>query len=190
MTASGAYSIDVKLHAIGDLFKSIDPSPLVERDIDDEIEEFIVGWAREAPHGAKLRVVIHLQQAELFDAPKIRTSIANYFAYLSDRQKQRIRRLLHDGRRALAIGLLFLLACSLLGPGLSTIIGGAVGSMLKEGLLIIGWVANWRPVEIFLYDWRPMREQLRIYDRLAAAEIDFASTGASGKSAVASGAVS
>jgi hypothetical protein len=34
--------------------------------------------------------------------------------------------------------------------------------VLREGLLIIGWVALWRPVEIFLYDWWPvLRRQQR-----------------------------
>jgi hypothetical protein len=25
--------------------------------------------------------------------------------------------------------------------------------VLQEGLIILGWVANWRPIEIFLYEW-------------------------------------
>ncbi|MFZ5617530.1 MAG: hypothetical protein ACOZAA_09455 [Pseudomonadota bacterium] len=174
MTAeSGEFAINVKLHAIGDLFKSIDPSPLVERDIDDEIEDFVVDWARDAAHGARIRLVIREQTGEPFDADGIRASVANYFTYLRNRQDRRIRHLLREGRRALGVGVLFLLVCSALGQALSALIGGPVGATLKEGLLIIGWVANWRPVEIFLYDWRPMHGQLEIYERLAAARIEF-----------------
>jgi hypothetical protein len=47
------------------------------------------------------------------------------------------------------------------------------GSFLNEGLLIIGWVANWRPIEIFLYDWRPMRRQRDILAALGRMEIAF-----------------
>lgn len=170
---SGEFAIDVKLHAISDLFKSIDPSPLVERDLDDEIEDFVVDWARDAPRGARIRLVIREEAREPFDAAGIRESVANYFTYLRNRQDRRIRHLLREGRRALGVGVVFLLICSGLGEALSALIGGPVGLMLKEGLLIIGWVANWRPVEIFLYDWRPMRGQLEIYERLAAARIEF-----------------
>jgi len=44
---------------------------------------------------------------------------------------------------------------------------GALGGILLEGLLIGGWVAMWRPLEIFLYDWWPIRAQARLFDRLA-----------------------
>ena len=40
--------------------------------------------------------------------------------------------------------------------------------MLRESLLSGGWVAMWRPVEIFLYDWWPIRAEARLFDRLAA----------------------
>jgi hypothetical protein len=29
-------------------------------------------------------------------------------------------------------------------------------------------VALWRPMEIFLYDWWPIRGEIRLYERLAA----------------------
>ena len=48
-----------------------------------------------------------------------------------------------------------------------------MGTLLGEGLVIIGWVATWRPVSIFLYEWRPMRQQMHIYDRLARLNVVF-----------------
>jgi hypothetical protein len=43
-----------------------------------------------------------------------------------------------------------------------------MGEVLRESLLIGGWVAMWRPLEVFLYDWWPIRAEARLYDRLAA----------------------
>jgi hypothetical protein len=34
-------------------------------------------------------------------------------------------------------------------------------------MLIIGWVAMWRPLEIFLYEWVPIRRRCRILAKLA-----------------------
>ena len=34
-------------------------------------------------------------------------------------------------------------------------------------LLIGGWVAMWRPMEIFLYDWWPIRADAMLADRLS-----------------------
>jgi hypothetical protein len=30
--------------------------------------------------------------------------------------------------------------------------------VIREGFLIGGWVAMWRPLEVFLYDWWPNRQ--------------------------------
>jgi hypothetical protein len=40
-------------------------------------------------------------------------------------------------------------------------------SILHESLLIGGWVAMWRPLEVFLYDWWPIRAEARRFDQLA-----------------------
>ena len=38
----------------------------------------------------------------------------------------------------------------------------------RESLLIGGWVAMWRPLEVFLYDWWPIRAEAQLFDRLSA----------------------
>jgi hypothetical protein len=49
---------------------------------------------------------------------------------------------------------------------------GAPASVIGESLLILGWVANWRPLEIFLYDWWPIIRRRALYRRLAAAKVE------------------
>ena len=44
---------------------------------------------------------------------------------------------------------------------------GGAGEILRESLMIGGWVAMWRPLEIFLSDWWPIRADGRLFDRLA-----------------------
>ena len=43
-----------------------------------------------------------------------------------------------------------------------------IGALIQESLLIGGWVAMWRPLEIFLYNWWPIRAERRLYDSLSA----------------------
>jgi len=47
-----------------------------------------------------------------------------------------------------------------------------IGRVIEESLLIFGWVANWRPIEIFLYEWWPIVRRRNLYQRLAAAQVD------------------
>ena len=48
---------------------------------------------------------------------------------------------------------------------------GPIGRVIEESLLIFGWVANWRPIEIFLYDWWPIVRRRNLYQRLSAAHV-------------------
>ncbi len=47
-----------------------------------------------------------------------------------------------------------------------------LNQFFREGLIILGWVANWRPLEIFLYEWLPLARQQRLYRRLSEARIE------------------
>jgi hypothetical protein len=69
------------------------------------------------------------------------------------------------GAASLAIGLLFLFAC-LVAREVVARIAGAAAAIVAEGLLIMGWVAMWRPLEILLYDWWPIWRQRRLYRAL------------------------
>ena len=64
-------------------------------------------------------------------------------------------------------GVLFLFGCMLLRSLLPSFGHGAVLDILDEGLLIIGWVAMWRPLEIFLYEWVPLNCRCRIFANLS-----------------------
>ena len=46
-----------------------------------------------------------------------------------------------------------------------------LADVLRESLLTGGWVAMWRPIEIFLYDWWPIRDERRLRERLSGMPI-------------------
>lgn len=147
---------------------------MVGRDLDDEVEAYIVESALELPEKA-YRLAIHIgePEADTDNKETIASAVRSYFAYRSDVQARRLRLLLRDGRQALAMGLGFLVLCWGLGFLATETVAEPFGDFLREGLLIIGWVANWRPAEIFLYDWRPMKRQGAILDALANMDIHF-----------------
>jgi hypothetical protein len=165
--------IELRLRQLSQLFNELDPSPLVERDLSDDVESFIFEWATEAERGSRYRLVIHAPAAThgAFSSESVADAIGNYFGYMAERERIRNSRLLRDGRSALATGLVFLLLCTLASRAISASIPGTIGAAIAEGLVILGWVANWRPIEIFLYDWRPARRRATIYQALSEMEV-------------------
>lgn len=169
--------IKLRLSRIDQLFNSLDPSPFHERDLDSNAEEYIVAWARELPAGAMLRIRIELPAEELLRAQTrgIETALGNYFDYRADLVQRDLRELFRMGRLYLLIGVVVLMLCLLAGHLLrASFAGNPFMRVVEESLLIFGWVANWKPLETFLYDWWPIRRRLKLYRRLAAAAIELA----------------
>lgn len=168
-------SIELRVKDPRQLFSSLDPSPFREKDLDDDAEEYIVGWARELPRDAGFLIVVHLpeEEARKEDALSLEEAIPNYFAYRASVLDKDIKELFRLGRRALAVGISVLSVCLLAGHLVTTyLIAGPLGLFIQEGLLIFGWVANWRPAEIFLYDWLPLARRRDLYRRLAVARVE------------------
>jgi hypothetical protein len=169
----GVALIELRLESVAQLFNVFDPSPFHRKDLDKDAEDYIVGALRElGPKPARL--VLHLSRAEAGSeaARDIGEAIRNYFGYQAQITARDLRLELRRGRDSLAIGLLFLGACQLLRQLLLTLGSGPIEAVLAEGLLIAGWVALWRPIEIYLYDWWPWRRRLRVYRRLAEIEVE------------------
>ena len=163
--------IEVHVGELKQLFDAIDPSPFRDRDLDPKAEEFIVGWAKDLPRDATLALVVDLdREAGLPDeAAVLRDAIHEFFRNRAERYRQRLRELFRLGRTSLVIGLVALAAAIALGDFLAALLRGSrIGEILRESLTIGGWVSMWRPLEVFLYDWWPIRNEARLSDRLAS----------------------
>ena len=166
----GCTIIEVRVAELRHLFNAIDPAPFRDRDLDPKVEAFIVYWSREAPPKTPLALLVRLDGPAnaADDATVARDSIQRFFAARAIAARGRLRRLFSVGRASLAIGLtvltLFIIGAQFVARRMSA---GGLSEVLHESLLIGGWVAMWRPLEIFLYDWWPIRSEARLYDRLA-----------------------
>ena len=166
--------IELRLDTLSHLFDPFDPFPLPSRDLAKSAEDFIVGWARELPRAAPIEIVVHVppEEAGSEAAKGLADAIGRHFTYRAERVSGDVHELFRVGRISLAIGIGVLIVCVAGGR----IFVGAFGDtplmrVIAEGLLILGWVANWRPIEIFLYDWWPLLQRRRLYQRIAAAPV-------------------
>jgi len=161
--------IELKLRDVNQLFHTLDPSPFRERSLDEAAEAFIVSWARDLPHTADLELLVHLPDPG-FDGElekQVQSAVRTHFLYLAEVKRREFRQLMARGRTSLLIGLSFLAVCMIVGKALTDVGSSALFQFGRESLLIGGWVAMWRPIEIFLYDWWGVRRQQRDYERLA-----------------------
>lgn len=175
-----AHIIEIGLKSLTQLFNSLDPSPFHEKDLDADAEDYIVGAAREISPHAPLKLVFFLPP-DHFEQPgtaDIERSIHNYFEYRREMAARDLRYMFRLGRTSSMVGIAFLATCVMLRQLALAVLAPPLDHIAAEGLLIAGWVAMWRPIQTFLYDWWPLRATVRIYAKLATAPIEIRSTGA------------
>jgi hypothetical protein len=176
---TGCVLIELHLTELQQLFNSLDPTPFRERDLDVQAEEFIADWARDVALDAPLGLMIHVDgpapTAE--EISTVRDAVRDYFARRASTTRTRLRLLFRRGRISLAIGLVFLATSVLMGDLVASLLEGSrFGGVARESLLVSGWVAMWRPLEVFLYEWWPIRAEARLFDRLSAMTVRIVST--------------
>ena len=172
---AAGHVIELRVEDVSQLFHTLDPFPFRERDLDKEAEEFIVSWARELAADRPLRIIVHLPQSQA-SRPEVReiaAAITGYFGYRVRIIGLDLKELFRVGRLSLAIGIAVLSFSVIIGHTVVTRLAPQpVAGVIAESLLIFGWVANWRPIEIFLYDWWPLVRRRNLYRRLATAQVE------------------
>ena len=161
-------AMTLQLRDLAQLFNSMDPSPFHDRDLDADAEEFIVGWASELSARHELELTIHLATPlPAARGSEVQDAVRHYFAHRAEMKQREFRHLMRRGRMSLAVGLLFLVGCLTASELLGTLGHSTISKIAKEGLMIVGWVAMWFPLQIYLYDWWPLRDERRVLERLA-----------------------
>jgi hypothetical protein len=174
--------IEISVVELRQLFNAIDPSPFQERDLDPRAEEFIVAWATDLRMDQPWALVVHLDRpaGRTDEAAILRESIHEYFAQRVIASRRTLRELFRRGRISLVIAVAFLTACIAVGDAVAGYLRESrLSDVIREGFLIGGWVAMWRPLEVFLYDWWPIRTDARLLQRLSTipVRIEYRETG-------------
>ncbi|MBZ0136859.1 MAG: hypothetical protein K8I27_10840 [Planctomycetes bacterium] len=166
--------IRLRIRDVTQLFNSLDPDPFIERDLDDDAVDYITSWAREVPQKTPLKLVVDITDPkQLLDHHEvIAGAIRNYFGQMMMLAGNEFRQLMKRGRLSLVIGLTVLAIAVALSNIIAFYTQSAFARMIEETVLIGGWVAMWRPMEIFLYDWWPVRRKRKDFERLRDMEVE------------------
>jgi hypothetical protein len=171
---ASAPPIELRVDETKQLFDSLDPFPFHERDIDRKAEEYIVSWARELPAEGRWQIIVHLPSRECAETTggELGTAFRRFFEYRANSVSSDLRELFRIGRISLLLGAIVLVASVVTAQYVEDLFGSTpLAKTIVESLIILGWVANWRTLEIVLYDWLPLVRRRALYRRLAGATV-------------------
>jgi hypothetical protein len=168
------HRIEVNLRDVSQLFNSMDPSPFHDKNLDHDAEEFIVSWAQAHPIDEPVALVLHLQQMPdgIDVKAMVERAVHNYFSYRARMNRLELSRLMKEGRHSLLVGLPFLTTCLTLAELCLVFAAGTSQHILKESLTIAGWVAMWKPLETYLYEWWPVRRRGKVFTKLSHMRVE------------------
>lgn len=169
------FTIEINADSLEQLFDKRDPNPYRRKDLDDDVVEYIVSSALEIGRKklGKLRVVT----SDNIDNDIVNTmtiAIKDFFLYRSEITIKKVSSTLSVGFKTLLIGLAFLSFSIFVSASLGSLVpDDFLGHFIEEGLLLIGWVSMWKPVNIFLYEWWPLIDTKNLFLKLTEIEIEF-----------------
>jgi hypothetical protein len=167
---NGEPCIDIRVASIEQLFDNRDPAPFRERDLDPDLVEYLLAAGDDLGPQPAFRMVFWLVRP--CQPGEIEAAFRAHFEYELDRLERKRRRQRRTGQVALLLGIGLIVALLSLAQLVTRVIAGPIGVALHEGLVISSWVVLWRPVEILIYDWIPVRRERRGMRRLMTAPID------------------
>jgi hypothetical protein len=184
-------TVALNLESVQQLVGSKRPSLFHSKALDEEAEEFILEELRIQRNPACVRLMVYLPQREISRARGLEEVLRGHFAFRREQARRRLAEMWRFGRRSLLLGFAILSVILLLVESINqTLPPGPFASSVQEGLTILGWVALWRPAEIVLYEWRPLKRDLRLLEALEHLRVEFAAWVESSSSANDDGGVS
>ncbi len=172
----GKAAIEIEIENILQIFDGRDPAPFRYKDLDDDAVDYIVTSMIENSVYQVEKLLVFVGS---YDEIPTKTSkedvikaIHQHFAYEAELTRKKINNILRQGFKALLIGISFLSLAILASKWVSLIEIEFFSSFLKEGLLLLGWVSMWRPINVFLYEWWPYADLKKIYLKLSEIEVE------------------
>ena len=164
--------IELRLQHLEQLFDTLDPAPFHDKALDRRVESWLLDSAGEHGHREPLTVVLHGPPALEAHVPDIAAAIHAHFALVHLQAERRHSRRRRVGRLAMLAGTATLAAVLLLRHWLAAV-PAPFGQVLSEGLLILAWVALWRPIETIGFDSWESRQERALLRRLAQVPVRF-----------------
>jgi hypothetical protein len=169
---SRAAEITLQILNINELLRS-PISPYRKRTLRSDAEEFIFEEAEALSRKTAINIKVHLALSEIKYKDDIATAIHRHFCYRREQSQKELKRVFQYGWRTLFIALgLLAIIFSLTEIAIRFMPDNRIVLFIRESFIILGWVVLWRPLELLLYDWYPIKIKINLYYRLEDSKVE------------------
>lgn len=172
--SDGKRLVEVHVKNSMQLFDSRDPAPFRERDLDDDFVQYVTSTVREFSYKTPVKISITVVEKHAKDLTieAISEAIHSYWVYQIELIERELKTFFKRAQLFMLIGIAMLVTCITVAQSLGTPATPGFKGVLREGIIIFGWVSIWKPMELLLFDWYPLFEKLRLYQKLLKTSVE------------------
>ncbi|SKB11983.1 conserved hypothetical protein [Planktothrix sp. PCC 11201] len=169
--STNLYMIEIALNHYTDIFNQWDPAPFKRREIDPDLESYLLRSSDEIPFKKSIELcfIVPQEQRDEKMEEESRQGLKNSFAFKIYLFKKEIKR-----ANSRIIDFIFVGFISL---GMATIYSdnstAVVTSVFFQALVISGWVFIWEAISLLFFKNREFYHRYRTYKRLQNAPVIF-----------------
>lgn len=168
-----AFHIDVQLEDYRDAYSDWDFSPFVNRDLDEDLTEYLLECSYEIPFKYNLMISFYILNQVKSEARERKSIIGmyNFFDYkIRQLSNQRIR-VFRDIFNYLLFGTILLIS----GTYVDILFPESIGiKVLSEGIFIGGWVMIWEMFSAWIFDLKKISLKRKHFIRLKDTSLVYA----------------
>jgi hypothetical protein len=158
--------IKLQLQNINELLRS-PVSIFLKSALTTDAEEFIVEEAGAIPTKTAIHIKVHLALSEVKHKDDIAPAIHRHFSYRKEQSQKEYKSIFKYGWRILFIALgLLAVIFTITEIAFHYMPDNKPVLFIHESFIILSWVALWRPLELLLYEWYPVKADINLYSRL------------------------
>lgn len=169
----GVSEIILELHDVDQLMIAPDSLFYGKRLLSPDAEELIIEEATKASSNDHIHLKIQLRKDEISRKDEILTAIHQHFIYRRKKSERLLKKVAQLGWQSLLISIVFLGVIVSLTPVIIKLLPkGGLSLTFREMLIILGWVALWRPADLLLYEWRPFKREVNLFRKLEQCKVE------------------
>lgn len=159
-------TIDIAVKNVQDVFQQFSQHPFGNRALSKEFEEYICSSIKNYNLKDDLSLVVYVPSI-FNESDVIKSAVRTHFKLKAKETSLYLKYQFKQWIINMIIGTLFLVLCLILVEILETFSYINVVKIIKESLLIIGWVALWEPLTFILFGWRTIKRDKLFYTKLS-----------------------
>jgi len=172
-TPDGRIIIDISAGNIADLYSYFDrSSPYHKKELDQELVDYLIESVREIGNEDFVIQFMFSEPLEAGLKERLQNSVSNYFIYLKELEFRELAGMRRTSLTLLAVGI-SIISFSVWFNRRISVESSVLISVFAEGLTVAAWISLWEALATFIVNWMPHRRQIRLYERVAVADIFF-----------------